>query len=240
MRAVAALSVAGALFLAACGGGATEQPSPPVKQKTGPGGTVNAAPTVGRLGPAEILTPGKTDVIGKPGPMSPKAQKPRGAELHGVAGGVACASTTATPSRSNMNAMAAAILCLLNGERAQAGLGPLHMNAALTKASKGMAKLMVKKRFFAHETPSGRTLLDRVKPTGYVRGSWQLGENLAWGNGGLDTPRAIVNSWMNSKGHKANILHGAFKDIGIGITLGPPDPSVSGGATYVTDFGRHG
>jgi uncharacterized protein YkwD len=45
---------------------------------------------------------------------------------------------------------------------------------------------------------------------------------------------------MNSPGHKANILHAAFRDIGIGIRIGPPSPSVSGGATYVTDFGRHG
>jgi uncharacterized protein YkwD len=45
---------------------------------------------------------------------------------------------------------------------------------------------------------------------------------------------------MHSPGHRANILRGQFRDIGIGIKLGAPGQGLSGGATYVTDFGRHG
>jgi uncharacterized protein YkwD len=45
---------------------------------------------------------------------------------------------------------------------------------------------------------------------------------------------------MNSPGHRANILYAPFRDVGIGITLGPPKPTLSGGATYVADFGKHG
>jgi uncharacterized protein YkwD len=227
--------------LASCGGGEKKQATtPPVAPAPGPGGTVGAQPTHGQLGPAETVGPGGATVTGRPGPISPKAQKPTQSQLHGVAGGVACASTTATPSRSNLRPMSRAILCLLNNERAARGQAPLRLNGRLARASKGMAVLMVRKRFFAHDTPDGRTLLDRVRPTGYVKGNWQLGENLAWGSGGLSTPRSIVNGWMNSPGHKANILHAAFRDIGIGIRIGPPSQSVSGGATYVTDFGRHG
>ena len=73
-----------------------------------------------------------------------------------------------------------------------------------------------------------------------MRGNWTIGENIAWGSGALATPRAIVNGWMHSPGHRANILRASFRDIGIGIRLGAPGPGLSGGATYVTDFGRHG
>src|SRR4051812_37623476 len=123
---VVALCVLAAGVIAACGGG-DKQATPSVKPTQGPGGTVGAQPTVGRLGPAEIVQPGGTKVIGKPGPMLPGAQKPSKTELHGVAGGVACASASATPSRSNAKTVSSAILCLLNNERANKGLAPLHL-----------------------------------------------------------------------------------------------------------------
>ena len=110
----------------------------------------------------------------------------------------------------------------------------------LNQVVAGMAGLMVKQQFFAHDTPSGRSVVDRIKPTGYIRGNWSLGENIAWGSGALATPRAIVNGWMHSTGHRENILRTKFKDIGIGVKLGAPQRGLSGGATYVTDFGRHG
>jgi uncharacterized protein YkwD len=235
--------VVAALGLTACGGGGgneKRQATPPVTKQTGAGGTVTAEPTVGRLGPAETVVPGRTNVIGKPGPISPKLNRPTDAQQHGVAGAAACASASANPSSRNLRSMSSAILCLLNAERRAKGLGPLRSNQRLQRASQLMAKLMVKQRFFAHDTPDGRSLLDRVKPTGYTKGRWQLGENLAWGSGPLATPRSIVNGWMHSPGHKANILHGSFKDIGIGIRIGPPQSGLTGGATYVTDFGRHG
>ena len=64
-----------------------------------------------------------------------------------------------------------------------------------------------------------------------------MGENLAWGSGALSTPNAIVNGWMNSPGHKANILAPDYKDIGLSTAQGSPSPSVSGGTVYVNDFG---
>ena len=235
---VTATAIVSAALVAGCGGG-KKQAVPPSGTTTGPGGTVNAEPTVGRLGGAETVLPGKVTVTGKPGPISPNASKPTQNQLKGVAGSPVCASAAANPSSNNLRPVSAAIICLLNQERAAHGLGPLHNNPKLGRASKGMAKLMVKQRFFAHDTPGGKSLLDRVKPTGYVKGSWQLGENLAWGSGALATPRSIVNGWMHSPGHRANILHGAFRDIGIGVRLGAPQQGLSGGATYVTDFGKH-
>ena len=239
MRRIAILGLALAL-LAGCGGGdGNKQSKAPVTPgATGGGGAVNAEVTKGLLGPSVDVEEGGTAVTGKIAPISPKEDRPTDAEANGVAGTVACASTTANPASNNLSTMSAAILCLLNAERAAKGLPALHSNGALARAAKGWAKVMVSRPIFAHE--SGRsTVLSRIKRTGYVRGSWSLGENIAWGSGVLATPRAIVNGWMHSPGHRANILRGKFRDIGIGIKLGAPQRGLSGGATYVTDFGRH-
>ena len=240
MRSVTAVAtLASVLVLAACGGGGggkTHAPTP--NAKPSPGGVVTAEQTKGILGPATTVDPTGSKTIGKAGPISPKENRPTDAETHGVAGGVACSSTSANPEPSNIGALSGAILCLLNAERAAKGLPALHSNGALGKAARAWAKQMVARRFFAHESGHS-TPLSRIKKTGYVRGTWQIGENIAWGSGALATPRAIVNGWMHSPGHRANILHGSFRDIGIGIKLGAPGAGLSGGATYVTDFGKH-
>ena len=201
-------------------------------------GVVKAEPTRGILLPAVHVENGKVTVGGARRPISPKEDRATDAQAHGVGGSGACASTSANPSRSNLRRMSAAILCLLNAERRSKGLAPVHGNRKLRRAAHGWASRMVAARFFAHESGNS-TLQSRVKKTGYVRGNWVLGENIAWGSGGLATPRAIVNGWMNSPAHRANILYGRFRDIGIGIRLGAPGANLSGGATYVTDFGRH-
>jgi uncharacterized protein YkwD len=228
------------LGLAACGssGSGTKSSSSPVP-KAAAGGAVGAEATSGLLAPAASVENGHETITGQQTPISPQEAAPTDAQRNGVAGAAACATASANPTSGNLASISASIICLLNAERSSAGLAPLALNSKLTKASAGMAALMVKQRFFAHDTPGGRSLVDRIKPTGYIRGNWSLGENLAWGSGSLATPRAIVNSWMHSPGHRANILHAQFKDIGIGIKLGAPQRGLSGGATYVTDFGRH-
>ena len=181
-----------------------------------------------------------TPATGASGAMSLAATRPAWAQEHGAAGSNTCDSPWATPEPDNLQSTASAVLCLLNAERRGAGLPALRPNGALKKVSQRMANLMVRQQFFSHDTPDGRSLLDRVQPTGYIEGDWVLGENLAWGSGPLATPRAIVNGWMDSPGHRANILYGKFRDVGIGIRLGAPRADVSGGATYVADFGHHG
>lgn len=238
MRRIALFAVV--VLIAGCGGGDDSESTAPVAKKPSGGGVVSAEPTKGFVGPAIDVDENGANQIGKTAPLSPDEDRPTDSEESGVAGGVACASTAATPAGSNLSSISRSILCLLNGERAQAGLPRLRSNARLGRAARSMANLMVQRRFFAHDTPDGRSVVDRVRPTGYIRGAWSLGENLAWGSGGLATPRAIVNGWMNSAGHRANILRGKFRDIGIGVKLGAPQQGLSGGATYVTDFGRNG
>ena len=67
-------------------------------------------------------------------------------------------------------------------------------------------------------------MVDRIRRTGYTSGArgWALGENIAWGSGRLATAAQIHRSWMNSSGHRANILQRSFREIGIGIETGLP------------------
>jgi uncharacterized protein YkwD len=80
--------------------------------------------------------------------------------------------------------------------------------------------------------------VDRIIGAGYAKRNdgWTLGENLAWGTGDLSSAKGVMDAWMNSPGHKANILKKAYKEVGIGIKLGvPSDNGV--GATVTADFG---
>ena len=130
-------------------------------------------------------------------------------------------------------------LCLLNYERARAGLAPLVENQLLDVAAERHSDDMVTRRFFEHVNPDGTTPQARIDATGYVatRGT---GENIAWGDGGLASPAAIVDGWMHSPGHRENILRPQYREIGIGVRLGGrPKPSQGElkAATYTTDFG---
>ena len=151
----------------------------------------------------------------------------------------ACANTNLMPAAGNLPVVRAAVLCLHNKERTQRGLPPLKENAKLRKAAKGHSDNMVAKHFFDHTAPDGSDMVDRILGTGYANGQgWSLGENIAWGTGNLATAREIHAAWMQSPGHRANILRRQFREIGIGIALGAPAPSGGPeGATYTADFG---
>ncbi len=92
---------------------------------------------------------------------------------------------------------------------------------------------MVQHHYFAHGN-----FVSRIQSARYLAGvrGWTVGENIAWGTYSAATPAAIVNAWMNSPPHRANILDSAFGDIGIGVALGAPSPGLDGS----TDFGALG
>jgi uncharacterized protein YkwD len=160
------------------------------------------------------------------------------AGAHASAQTAACAGADLVPDAGNLAQVGQATLCLLNDERAAAGMRPLQYSAALTVPSAAYSTKMVTENFFAHESPDGSTLTSRLEAAGYINpdGDWFVGENLAWGQGNLATARSIAIAWMNSPGHRHNILEPEFTEVGIGIVPGTPgDPSW--GATYTTDFG---
>src|SRR5438046_638283 len=120
-----------------------------------------------------------------------------------------CANADLRPSPATTPEAIAAIVCLMNVERAANGLAPPRWNWQLYGAAQGMASRMVERCFFSHVEPDGTRLLARIEPTGYLphRGDrWALGENLGWGQGPRGTPRAMVAGWMASPEHRANVL----------------------------------
>src|SRR3954470_4103246 len=161
------------------------------------------------------------------------------AGAHASAQTAPCAGADLVPDAGNLAQVGQATLCLLNDERAAAGLRPLAYSAPLTTPSAAYSTKMVAQNFFAHESPDGTTLTSRLTAAGYIDpdGDWFVGENLAWGQGNLATARNIAVAWMNSPGHRHNILEPEFTEVGVGIVPGTPgDPTW--GATYTTDFGN--
>jgi uncharacterized protein YkwD len=150
-----------------------------------------------------------------------------------------CANANLQPAAGNLADVRAAVLCLHNRERNARGLPRLKQSAKLRRAAQGHSGDMVAERFFAHESPSGSDMADRILGTGYADGQgWSLGENIAWGTGHLATAAEIQRAWMESPGHRANILRREFREIGIGIAIGAPvDAGGLEGATYTADFG---
>jgi uncharacterized protein YkwD len=152
-----------------------------------------------------------------------------------------CANAGLVPDASNVAETKAATLCLLNVERAARRLPRLLPNRPLGEAAQSYSAAMVSQRFFDHISPLGTTLSVRVTSASYRCGSspsWILGENLAWGTGSFATPQEIVQQWMQSSGHRHNILERHFRHVGIGIAIGAPqDVGGMPAATYTTDFG---
>ena len=168
------------------------------------------------------------------------AVSPAAASAADATAAAACPGADQVPTRSTLKQARAATLCLINRERTSRGMAVVHSQTRLRKAATRHSRAMVSKHFFDHSSPTGSTAATRVRAAGYLRGvaTFQLGENIGAGSGVLATPAAMVDAWMHSPGHRYNVLHRSFRDIGIGIVLGTP--MGGGGATYTTDFGvRH-
>ena len=151
----------------------------------------------------------------------------------GAAGLAASAAAVTTASDS--------ILCLVNRERTKRGLPAVRRSAQLTQSALGFSEDMARRKFFAHVSPGGVNLRQRVAATGYLRNSHSryIGETIAWGSGEFATPVELVKSLMDSPGHRRILLDGRFRDIGIGLATAPPVRGVgSDGATLTLDFGR--
>ena len=120
------------------------------------------------------------------------------------------------------------LLGAMNAARAAHGLGPLHFDAALERAAHAHSADMLRRNYFAHGSFGGRMLAFHVKgPT--------AGENLAWGTGPYGRAATIVQEWLASPEHRANLLRPGYSRVGLGIVQGSFQGA--GGATVVTaDF----
>ncbi len=126
------------------------------------------------------------------------------------------------------------VLDLHNATRKKHALGSLCVNPELTRAARVHSKEMLGKRYFRHESFDGETVGARLKRFGY---DWYTsGENIAWGTGSMSRPDDRFRGWMESPGHRANILNGAFREVGIGTASGDPKKSDKQ-VMYTVDFG---
>jgi uncharacterized protein YkwD len=165
------------------------------------------------------------------------AVAPAAASADTASAAAACPGAADVPAAATLKEARAATLCLINRERTRRGLGLVHSQTRLRAAATRHSTNMVRNHFFDHSSPTGSTAATRARAAGYLRGvsSFQLGENIGAGESVLATPSAMVDAWMHSTGHRFNILHRSFRDIGIGIVTGTP--LGGSGATYTTDFG---
>jgi len=107
---------------------------------------------------------------------------------------------------------ASALLTETNNQRIANSLGGLALNSVLNQAAQAKANDMVARDYWSHNTPDGNTPWTFFTAAGYQYQT--AGENLAYG---FDTSAATVTAWMNSPGHRANILNTTYKEVGFGI-----------------------
>ncbi len=103
------------------------------------------------------------------------------------------------------------VVRLVNVERAKYGLSALQMNYSLVDLSRQKSQDMHDLKYFAHQSPTYGSAFDMMKKAGVSYRT--AGENIAMG---YSTPEAVVNAWMNSEGHRANILSSKYTQIGVG------------------------
>lgn len=124
------------------------------------------------------------------------------------------------------------VLSEMNVYRAKSGAAPLHFDARLTAAAEDRMRDMEDLEYWAHDAPDGRTPFVWLKARGY---EYQYaGENLATG---FETTEVLVQGWMESPGHRANILSLDYDDVGIAVIDGSTTRRATGKSVVVM-FGR--
>jgi uncharacterized protein YkwD len=124
--------------------------------------------------------------------------------------------------------MRAAVVCLVNHERAARHLPALHADLRLNRSAQRWSDAMVSSHVFAH----GTNFAGRISAAGF---RWAAaGENIATG---YRTPRQVVAGWMASAGHCENILNPTYRSVGTGVNRHAVAGYASGPATWTQDFG---
>jgi uncharacterized protein YkwD len=123
-------------------------------------------------------------------------------------------------------AFEAEVVTIVNQERAKAGCPAVTVDDRLTAAARAHSADMASRNYFSHTTPEGVDFATRITNAGY---RWSgAGENIAKGQ---RTPQEVMTSWMNSDGHKANILTCGYKNLGVGVAA-----DSSGTLLWTQDF----
>ena len=112
---------------------------------------------------------------------------------------------------TSVHAYEKAVAELVNAERAKYGLAPLTLSSELSSGARAKSKDMSDNNYFSHTSPTYGSAFDMMKQFGITYKT--AGENIAHG---YSTPEAVVTAWMNSEGHRANILDAGYTTLGVG------------------------
>ena len=151
---------------------------------------------------------------------------------------------TPSPARVALSSLETGVLQQLNQIRAQYGLTPLKLNASLTASAAQHSREMGADGYFQHASADGTVFWKRITHW-YGSGGyhyWSVGENLLWSSPDVDPARAL-QLWMASPEHRANILNGSWREIGVSavhLALAPGTYANQPVTIITTDFGvRH-
>ncbi|MDC9390371.1 sporulation protein [Clostridioides difficile] len=125
----------------------------------------------------------------------------------------------------NFSAYQKEVVDLVNVERAKAGLNPLTLDSSISNVATKKSQDMIDNNYFSHNSPTYGSPFDMLKKFGISYKT--AGENIAMGQ---KTPKEVVNAWMNSEGHRKNIMNPNFSKIGVGVA------QKSGGSIYWTQI----
>ncbi len=206
-------------------GGGSATPSGRATEQASRGSARATAPATGR--PSSPTTPSTS-----PSPHR-AATSPAGKSETRRPAGPAGRSSSAAPERSaapskatdTQSSAESQVLSLVNQERARAGCSPVTADKELAGLAQQFSDDMARRGFFDHTDPDGDTPWDRARDAGIDDLG---GENIARGQA---TAQAVMDSWMHSPGHRANILNCDYKTLGVGAHVGP------GGPWWTQDFG---
>ncbi|WP_236239777.1 CAP domain-containing protein [Streptomyces sp. CC228A] len=211
-------------------GGSTAAPPPPSTPVSA------AAPSTS---PSPSPTPTKASASPSPTPVKTKTAEPKKASPTPTKAATTAPRTTApappppkttapAPVKtavSRAEAAEAAVLDLVNKERAKAGCSPVRASGELGALARAYSQEMAERGFFSHTDPDGDSPWDRAAQAG-IEGLG--GENIARGQADA---AAVMDAWMNSEGHRANILNCDFNTLGVGVHL------ADGGPWWTQNFG---
>ncbi|MEU8138357.1 CAP domain-containing protein [Streptodolium elevatio] len=206
-------------------------PSTPEAVAGGPGAAVSTSPQPSSAAPPAATPPSlPVPSPGTPSEPSPATTGPATPQPTAPAPSLTPKSLSPAPTTTAPGGTGTAyedeVLALVNAERAAAGCGPAQADAALRGLARAHSDDMADRGYFAHDTPDGKSPWDRAKAAGI---DYLAAENIARGQA---TPKAVMEAWMNSEGHRANILNCGFGRLGVGVRTG------SGGPWWTQEFGR--
>jgi uncharacterized protein YkwD len=195
---------------------------------TSPGTGRSASPSASPSKTSKTSAEPSTEAPSKKPRTEPSAKKPKPAQPTRTAQQTPPKATPKPEAPVTVSAEAAAeaeVLRLVNEERARAGCSPVAANSALAGLAGDFSRAMAEQGFFDHTDPSGATPWDRAEQAGITNLG---GENIARGQADA---ASVMEAWMNSPGHRANILNCDFKTLGVGVHHG------SGGPWWTQNFG---